>query len=292
MPPKGSSKSSRKKDGVSAGGRPPAAPLADYAEAMQATSRSAGQNHATSRSSYSRVSTLSSAVPSSEESIPIIPVKMSTSRSMSTDSISSQETFFRTHVGPVEVESLEEFEDASLLLEPAILDSPESGRRLSPLFPIPLWPIPPKEEWQQTATVTIHHWWSFVIPERYQLLEESTSAMLDNTSAWAAATASKTHHFMQRFSLYVLLVTALRPHMDRVAQSLPPLSSQQQRIATAVVCAAILMLIVLLPSLLTSVHQPHYYGSASHPRRVPATGDGGLGPVHSEAGFNMESAAK
>ena len=62
-------------------------------------------------------------------------------------------------------------------------------------------------------------------------------------------------------------------------------------IASIATLVAATLLVVLLLRSLSGAHQPDYYASVKHPRRIPASDDSSW-VVGEEAGFNVVAAAK
>ncbi|CAI6003896.1 unnamed protein product [Closterium sp. NIES-65] len=73
---------------------------------------------------------------------------------------------------------------------------------------------------------------------------------------------------------------------------IPPMSTIPGRLVWLAVLLLLAWAACTLPSLLSTLHDPQYYSASPFPRRIPVLGDGGSAPVFSNAGFNVEAAAK
>ncbi|CAI7834762.1 unnamed protein product [Closterium sp. NIES-54] len=170
-----------------------------------------------------------------------------------------------------------------------------SLRSLSALSATPLWPPPPIAEWPRAAADHGPRIATAAIDVADRLLTTVPPLL---TQALTSAAAG-VHRYLQRFSVYVTIANAarpvLRPAVDKaqeVLDKIPPMSTIPGRLIWLTILLLLAWAACTLPSLLSTLHDPQYYSASPFPRRIPVLGDGGSAPVFSDAGFNVEAAAK
>ncbi|GJP73606.1 hypothetical protein CLOP_g4296 [Closterium sp. NIES-67] len=170
-----------------------------------------------------------------------------------------------------------------------------SLRSLSALSATPLWPPPPVAEWPRAAAEHGPRIAAAAVEVADRLLSTVPPLL---TQALTSA-AGGVHRFLQRYSVYVTVANAarpvLRPVVDKVQEVLdkiPPMTTLPGRLIWLALLLLLALLAAALPSFASTLHDPTYYSAASFPRRIPVLGDGGSAPVFSDAGFNVEAAAK
>ncbi|CAI5504778.1 unnamed protein product [Closterium sp. Naga37s-1] len=170
-----------------------------------------------------------------------------------------------------------------------------SLRSLSALSATPLWPPPPIAEWPRAAADHAPRIAAAAADVADRLLSTVPPLL---THALTSA-AGGVHRYLQRFSVYVIIANAtrpvLRPAVDKAQEMLdkiPPMSTIPGRLVWLAILLLLAWAACALPSLLSTLHDPQYYSASPFPRRIPVLGDGGSAPVFSDAGFNVEAAAK
>ncbi|CAI5470284.1 unnamed protein product [Closterium sp. Yama58-4] len=170
-----------------------------------------------------------------------------------------------------------------------------SLRSLSALSATPLWPPPPVAELPRAAADHGPRIAAAAVDVADRLLSTVPPLL---TQAMTSA-AGGVHRYLQRFSVYVIIANAarpvLRPAVDKaqeVLDKIPPMSTIPGRLTWLTILLLLAWAACALPSLLSTLHDPQYYSASPFPRRIPVLGDGGSAPVFSDAGFNVEAAAK